>query len=128
MLVGAGVYQLLIYLSKNTSIAVSKKGKFRFPKGYYVYTGSAQTGLQKRVERHKRKSKRHFWHIDYLLNFASIKKVFLFTNGKRNECALNLTMLEKPEATIIMPKFGSSDCHCSAHLVFFQKMPKIKLI
>jgi sugar fermentation stimulation protein A len=45
-----GIYQLLIYLPKNASIVVGKKGKFRFPKGYYIYTGSARNGLEKRVE------------------------------------------------------------------------------
>lgn len=125
---GAGVYQLLIYLPKNTSIAIGRKGNFRFPKGYYIYTGSARSGLEKRVERHLNKNKKHFWHIDYLLDFASIKEVFVFTNGKFDECALNLKMLERPEARIMMPKFGSSDCNCPAHLAFFQKMSKARLI
>jgi Uri superfamily endonuclease len=119
-----GIYQLLIHLPKNVSIVIGKKGKFRFPKGYYIYTGSARNGLEKRVERHLKKNKKHFWHIDYLLNFALIKEVFVLTNGKFDECALNLKLLEKPGAKIIMPKFGSSDCGCPAHLVFFEKMPK----
>ena len=123
-----GIYQLLIYLPKGASIAIGKKGKFRFPKGYYIYTGSARNGLEKRVERHLKKNKRHFWHIDYFLDFASIKTVFLFTNGKFDECALNLKMLEKPKAKIIMPKFGSSDCGCPAHLIFFEEMPANQLI
>ena len=80
------------------------------------------------MERHLKKNKKHFWHIDYLLDFASIKEVFFFTHGKFDECALNLKMLEKPEAQIIMPKFGASDCGCPAHLVFFEKIPKMKLI
>jgi Uri superfamily endonuclease len=122
-----GIYQLLIYLPKNTSIEIGKKGRFRFPKGYYFYTGSARNGLEKRVERHLKKNKKHFWHIDYLLDFASIKEVFFFTNGKLDECALNLKMLEKPEAKIIMLKFGASDCDCPAHLVFFEKMPRIRM-
>jgi Uri superfamily endonuclease len=120
-----GIYQLLIYLPKTASIVIGKKGKIKFPKGYYVYTGSARNGLQKRVERHKRKSKKHFWHIDYLLDFAFIRKVFLFTDGKHDECALSLTMLDKSEAKIIMPKFGSSDCSCPTHLIFFEKKPKV---
>jgi Uri superfamily endonuclease len=123
-----GIYQLLIYLPKNVSIVIGKKGRFRFPQGYYIYTGSAGNGLEKRIERHLKKDKKHFWHIDYLLDFASIKKVFLFTNGKYVECVLNLKTLEKPDAKIIMPKFGSSDCGCPTHLVFFEKMPKKKLI
>jgi Uri superfamily endonuclease len=123
-----GIYQLLIYLPENVSIAIGKKGEWRFPKGYYIYTGSARNGLEKRVERHLQKDKKHFWHIDYLLDFASIKKVYFFTNSKLEECALNVKMLKEPEAKIIMPKFGSSDCGCPAHLVFFEKMPKMKLI
>jgi Uri superfamily endonuclease len=123
-----GIYQLLIHLPKNASIVIGKKGRWRFPKGYYVYTGSALNGLEKRVERHRKKNKKHFWHIDYLLDFASIKAFFLFTNGEVDECVLNLKMLEKPEAKIIMPKFGASDCSCPAHLVFFEKIPKMKLV
>jgi Uri superfamily endonuclease len=123
-----GIYQLLIHLPENVSIVIGKKGRFRFPKGYYIYTGSALNGLEKRVERHLKKNKKHFWHIDYLLDFASIKEIFFFTNGKFDECALNLKMLEKPEAQIIMPKFGASDCSCATHLVFFEKIPKMKLV
>lgn len=123
-----GIYQLLIHLPKNASIIIGKKGRFRFPKGYHVYTGSALNGLEKRIERHLKKNKKRFWHIDYLLDFASIKEIFLFTNGKFDECALNLEMLEKPEAKIIMPKFGASDCSCPTHLIFFEKMPKIPRI
>lgn len=125
---GKGIYQLLIYLPKNASIVIGKKGKFRFPKGYYIYTGSARNGLEKRVERHLKKNKKHFWHIDYLLDFASIQKVILFTNGKFDECASNLRVLKMPDAKIIMPKFGASDCSCPTHLIFFEKMPKMKLI
>jgi len=119
-----GVYQLLIYLSKDTSIMVGKKGRSEFPKGYYIYTGSARNGLEKRIERHLGKNKKRFWHIDYLLDYASIKKVFLYTNGKFDECGLNLETLKRPGAKIIMPKFGSSDCLCPAHLIFFKKIPK----
>ena len=117
-----GIYQLLIYLPKNTSIVIGKKGRFRFPKGHYIYTGSARNGLERRVERHLNKDKKHFWHIDYLLDQALIQKIFLFTNSKFGECALNLKTLRKPGAKVIMPKFGSSDCSCAAHLIFFEEM------
>jgi Uri superfamily endonuclease len=118
-----GVYQLLIYLPKSAWIVVGKRGRFKFTRGYYIYTGSARNGLERRVERHLNKNKKHFWHIDYLLDFATIKKVFLFTSSKFGECALNLRTLRKPRAKIIMPKFGSSDCGCPAHLIFFEEMP-----
>ncbi len=123
-----GIYQLFIYLPKSAWVSVGKKGRFRFPKGYYVYTGTARNGLEKRIERHLQKDKKHFWHIDYLLDFATVKKVFLFTNRRFDECGLNLKMLNRPGARIIMPKFGSSDCDCPAHLVFFEKTPANELI
>lgn len=118
-----GVYQLLIYLPKNTSIVIGKKGTSRFPRGYYIYTGSARSGLERRVERHLNKDKKHFWHIDYLVDRALIKRVFLFTKGRFGECALNLKTLRKPGARIVVPKFGSSDCGCPAHLIFFEEVP-----
>jgi Uri superfamily endonuclease len=123
-----GIYQLLIHLPRSAWIVVGKKGAFRFPKGYYIYTGSARNGLERRIERHLRKDKRHFWHIDYLLDFAATKKVLLFTNDKLGECVLNLKTLRRPGAKIIMPKFGSSDCRCPTHLVFFEEMPAYELI
>ena len=107
---------------------VGKKGTFRFPRGYYIYTGSARSGLERRVERHLNKNKKHFWHIDYLLDRALIQRVFLFTNCKFGECALNLKTLRKPGTKIIVPKFGSSDCGCPAHLIFFEEMPANELI
>ena len=55
-----GIYQLLIYLPKNTSIVIGKKGRFGFPRGFYIYTGSARNGLEKRTERHLRKKKSIF--------------------------------------------------------------------
>lgn len=123
-----GIYQLLIHLPESAWVVVGKKGTFRFPKGFYVYTGSSRNGLERRVERHLRKDKRHFWHIDYLLDFASIKKVSVFTNNKVGECALNLKTLRKSGAKIVVPKFGSSDCGCAAHLIFFEEMPANEII
>ena len=117
-----GVYQLLIHLPKDASIVVGKKGKLKFPKGYYIYTGSAQNGLKARVERHLRKKKKHFWHIDYLLNYASVLKVFMFMGDRLNECALSQKTLRKRGATVIAPKFGASDCNCPTHLVYFEKL------
>ncbi len=117
-----GVYQLLIHLPKETSIVVGKKGKFKFPKGYYIYTGSAKNGLKARVERHLRKKKKHFWHIDYLLDYASVKLVFFIPDERLNECSLSRKTLRKIGATVIAPRFGASDCNCSTHLVYFEKL------
>jgi Uri superfamily endonuclease len=114
-----GVYQLLVHLPEATCIQIGKKGRFRFPKGHYLYTGSAKNGLQGRVGRHLRKEKKRFWHIDYLLDRASVKGVFLFTDSKVDECSLSKSTLKRPGASVMVQGFGSSDCSCPAHLAFF---------
>jgi sugar fermentation stimulation protein A len=67
-----GVYHLLIHLPQDTTMEVGKLGNFRFPAGYYVYTGSALGGLESRIARHFRRKKRLHWHIDYLLQYGCI--------------------------------------------------------
>ena len=112
-----GIYQLLIYLRKDRNIIVGKKGKETFPKGYYLYTGSAKNGLKSRIKRHLKKEKKLFWHIDYLLRCGKIVDIFLFSNRK-SECEVNQRILSRKDPKIIMPKFGSSDCRCESHLVY----------
>jgi Uri superfamily endonuclease len=122
-----GIYQLLIYLSKSTRIIIGKRGTFRFPRGYYVYTGSAKNGLAARVKRHLRKEKKRFWHVDYLLCHASVRGAYLSPNEKADECSIAQRTLNSPEAKVIVPKFGASDCNCSAHLVFFKRLEEVYL-
>jgi Uri superfamily endonuclease len=122
-----GIYQLLIHLPKSMVIPIGRKGRFKFPKGYFIYTGSARRGFDARVGRHLRKEKRHFWHIDYLLDHASVKQVFLFPDDGREECSLAKKMLRRPEAEVIVPRFGASDCNCQSHLVFFRRLKDVPL-
>jgi Uri superfamily endonuclease len=116
-----GTYQLLIHLPKSVHIRVGRKGKFRFPRGYYIYTGSAKNGFEARINRHLRKDKKLFWHIDYLLDHASVKRIFLFAHHRASECSLSQRMLEDSKAEVIVPKFGASDCNCRSHLAFFRR-------
>ncbi|UCB51731.1 MAG: GIY-YIG nuclease family protein [Candidatus Zixiibacteriota bacterium] len=120
-----GLYQLLIHLPESAHIQIGKRGRFRFPKGYYVYTGSAKKGLEGRVKRHLRKEKRRFWHIDYLLDHASVTAVFPLTNERKDECSLSSETLAMPGAEVIVPGFGSSDCKCPSHLVFFRRQKDV---
>jgi Uri superfamily endonuclease len=120
-----GIYQLLIHLPESVSIQVGKKGRFRFPAGYYVYTGSAKNGLQGRVRRHLRKEKKFFWHIDYLLEHASVETVLLLAGQRKDECYLSLETLAMPGAEVIVPKFGASDCQCPSHLAFFGRLKEV---
>jgi Uri superfamily endonuclease len=117
-----GIYQLLIYLPGKTFIMIGKKGTVEFPQGYYIYTGSAKNGLEKRLKRHIRKDKKLFWHIDYLLEYGEIKDFRVYSKG--GECELNRKVLKKADSKIILSGFGSSDCRCPAHLLYFENKPK----
>lgn len=123
----SGIYNLIILLLKDKTITIGKLGKFRFPKRYYIYTGSARKNLPSRIERHKRKNNKKLrWHIDYLLNckYAEVKNVLIYDYGKFCECSLNRKIMRKKGSEIIVKGFGSSDCKnkCPAHLVYFKEI------
>lgn len=119
-----GIYILLIEVSKNIEVKIGSLGKIKFDKGNYVYIGSAQNSLEKRVARHKSKNKKTFWHIDYLLNnkYAKILKIFYKKAGKTEECKI-AKKLSKTEISI--PKFGCSDCNCNSHLFKIKNITNI---
>ena len=50
-------YQLFINVTKEINLKVGKLGRFIFPIGSYVYTGSAKKNIDKRIERHFAKKK-----------------------------------------------------------------------
>lgn len=116
-----GVYQLLFFLPNKIRIKVGQKGSLIFPKGYYLYTGSAKNGLKGRILRHLRESKKKFWHIDYLLPYACIKDVIIHVN--KSECYWNKRLFDLEESEVLVNGFGSSDCRCKAHLIYFKKKP-----
>jgi sugar fermentation stimulation protein A len=116
-----GVYLLIIYLPQDKTIKIGNLEEIYFKEGYYVYIGSAKRGLSKRIERHKRKSKKLHWHIDYFIQKAKIlNDIPIITNFKR-ECFLVEKILQISDNFI--QKFGSSDCSCISHLFYFKYNP-----
>ena len=119
---GERTYQLLIRVSKPVSVSVGALGRFDFPSGWYVYTGSALRNLAARVRRHLSAHKTLRWHIDYLLaqEGVAIREVKLFCVP---ECELN----QQLEGTVVVPGFGASDCRagCSSHLKRLPRRPPI---
>lgn len=87
----------------------------------YVYVGSAfgPGGLWSRIKRHLNQRKKKFWHIDYLLAPESKCRVetVIILPCLRIEHDL-ATALSKV-ANGIVKGFGSSDCKCLSHLMFF---------
>lgn len=118
-----GVYALVLHLEKELSITVGKLGTFLFPSGYYVYCGSALNGLSGRIKHHLRRSKRPHWHIDYLLQSADVVDIWYARAGQNRECSWCEAIGTMPNARIIIPGFGSSDCSCTAHLIYFTSQP-----
>lgn len=106
-------YQLVIRVARRIEITVGRLGVFVFPRGTYLYTGSARRNFEARIARHLRRDKTRRWHIDYLLTSpgVSVTKVHRSTNG---ECELNQATIGK----IVAPGFGASDCRrgCGSHL------------
>jgi len=114
-----GIYILIIQIDKAIQLKIGALGELAFIEGLYAYVGSAQNNLELRVARHRRKEKRFFWHIDYLLNneAAKVIAVYYTPGGKTEECK-TANLLE----TIGQPiaGFGCSDCHCGSHLFHVQ--------
>ena len=121
MTANTGLYQLHISLSDMETVDVGRLGRYSFPKGKYIYTGSAKRGLNARIDRHKQNDKKLHWHIDYLLGAKSAKitKVEVFDYSSDGECALNQSIIGEH----IVRGFGSSDCQnkCISHLVYIGK-------
>lgn len=125
----SGIYSLVIKLDKEQTIDVGRLGKQKFKKGFYIYTGSALNGLDARIARHKRKTKKLFWHIDYMLasKHAKISKVFTIETNKRLECKFNRIISSSPYVETLVDGFGCSDCGCKTHLVYFGGNPSGKV-
>jgi len=122
-----GAYQLLVRLDKDETIPVGKLGTFTFPTGFYVYTGSAMGGLDARIARHLAKTKRFRWHIDFLLERSVIIRYAIEESSTRRECELAAAMLAMDGAQVPVEGFGSSDCRCRSHLVYFEREPELEI-
>jgi Uri superfamily endonuclease len=132
-----GTYALLLKLDKQERITIGKLGTFDFPAGYYLYVGSAlgPGGLRARLARHQRSSQsssgsnrgqtgqKLHWHIDYLLQRAQLVEVWSVASAERLECKWGQVARGLSGAQVLVRGFGSSDCRCPAHLIYFGARP-----
>lgn len=123
----AGTYALVLNLEAGTKLQVGRLGEFTFAAGVYCYVGSARGpgGLNGRLARHLRQRKRSHWHIDYLLQGASVLEVWTKPSSHRLECAWAAALLTNRSAEPMIPGFGSSDCGCSTHLIYVGSSPAL---
>lgn len=110
-----GTYLLLVHLDESKYIKIGKLGEIFFKKGNYIYVGSALNGLEQRINRHKRNEKKLHWHIDYLLKYGKIMRVYYKQGETRKEC--NIAKILSKKLTPVIG-FGSSDCNCNSHLFY----------
>ncbi len=89
---------------------------FLFQRGNYIYVGSAKKNIKKRIERHLRKKKKKFWHIDYLLQYAEVRNVWV---GDLPEEKIAATLTQEMEIPVL--GFGASDKKSKSHL-FYSKI------
>jgi len=120
-----GIYLLLISVNVNINVVIGALGSVNFEKGMYVYVGSAQNSLEKRMARHFTGNKRKFWHIDYLLGNCTVKllKAFFKETVKQEECKIAKKI---GKTNIPIKGFGSSDCRCESHLFKVENLSFLK--
>lgn len=108
-----GAYQLTIRVTRAVRVRIGRLGKFTFPAGRYVYTGSARRNLEARIARHLRKDKAMHWHIDWLLSAPGVEVVGV-RRSRLEECVLN----RRAGGQALIAGFGASDCRmgCGSHL------------
>jgi Uri superfamily endonuclease len=121
----AGTYMLVLHVGQETEISIGRLGTFNFPSGYYLYAGSARGpgGVEARLARHLRERKQSRWHIDYLLREARVVEIWKISSRQKLECLWTQALLRTPDARIPVSGFGSSDCGCPTHLVYFASLP-----
>ena len=111
-----GVYLLFLRVKRDLRMRVGSLGVIDFKEGLYVYVGSAQNNLEKRVRRHLSREKKVRWHIDYLTLSGSVDVVAVcaYELGREYECIIASYLQEISEE--VVGGFGCSDCECRSHL------------
>ena len=112
-----GSYALALRLLSRRKLTVGRLGLVEFPRGHYIYFGSALGGLNARVARHLRSEKKLHWHADYLSAEESWTQVWQLADGQRWECVWATAAAATAGVSVPAPGFGSSDCRCRSHLV-----------
>ena len=116
-----GSYLLILKLAEEAGVNIGTLGKIYFPKGYYLYVGSARKDLTRRIERHRRLRKTKFWHIDYLREKAEFQAAVPIRTADDLECEIAEAMSRI--ASWRIKGFGCSDCGCESHLFGMKEDP-----
>jgi len=114
---------LVIRLKASVNMKIGALGRIKLPKGTYLYTGSARgsgaSSIEGRILRHLRRTKKNFWHIDYLLKHETSQIIaVVYSKTKRSmECEVNESIRRELKTSSPVARFGSTDCSCQTHLL-----------
>lgn len=113
-----GVYLLHLRILNEVDVKVGKLGIVRFKKGSYVYVGSDQRNVEKRIRRHASRKKKKKWHIDYITSHKDVEVIaaYVYSVSKEFECKIASALLGMGLTAV--KKLGSSDCSCISHFFF----------
>lgn len=116
-----GTYVLILKAASTRRVRIGSLGLLDLRPGYYAYVGSAfgPGGLRARISHHQHRSAKPHWHIDYLRRATCLVDIF-FREYEHAEHAWATAIAALPESTIVLPRFGSSDCSCATHLYRFE--------
>jgi sugar fermentation stimulation protein A len=109
-----GSYLLIIHLRRRRRLRIGGLGEILFPRGFYIYVGSAMRGLERRIARHRRLRKRPHWHVDGLRAVGEFRAALPIRSSVRLECSIAEAL--EGIADWRIPEFGSTDCACRTHL------------
>lgn len=118
-----GSYVLILQLPKQQIINIGSLANVCFPGGYYAYVGSARGGIRPRLSHHLDRNKKLHWHIDYLLQKATITDIIVSEAEGRVECIIVQALSAQFDS---IPGFGCSDCRCLSHLFFAPEKRQMK--
>ncbi|GFP42445.1 sugar fermentation stimulation protein A [Candidatus Hakubella thermalkaliphila] len=116
-----GSYIIILNLKNTQKLSIGELGEITLEKGYYLYVGSARKNLTRRVQRHRRKRKKLFWHIDYLGQIADFHLALPVRSSADLECDIAKRL--KAISDWSVPEFGVSDCSCETHLFGMRSNP-----
>ena len=123
--VSKGTYVLVLAVALPLRLAIGKLGTFDFPAGWYAYAGSARGpgGLAARLRHHLQVAVRPHWHIDYLRKGAGLAEIWYGRAADHDEHRWAGGLAAMRGADSVAAGFGSSDCRCATHLIFFPARP-----
>ena len=123
----SGTYVLVFHLESDCRLTVGKLGRFSFPAGWYAYAGSAHGpgGLAARLGHHLHIATHPHWHMDYLRPHGSIAEIWYGRGPAVDEHRWAACLRWMAGSPAAIPGFGSSDCRCDSHLIYFPIRPAI---